>query len=82
MNVNVDRDECTGCGLCAKEYSGLFQMEDEKAAVGLVHVPRPLESAARDAANDCPAGAIHVGEARGLMLSGRSSSNSQSWIAL
>jgi ferredoxin len=81
MNANIDDDLCMGCGLCSGACEEVFRMGREKALVAGVHVPAGLEAVCRQAADDCPASAIHVGEARALMLS-HNSDSLRSWIAL
>ncbi len=62
MKVTVDKDLCTGCGLCVDECPDVFEM-DEDAGVAVVKsgdVPVDLEDSARDAAEGCPVEAILV----------------------
>ncbi len=62
MKVSVDKDTCTGCGLCVDECPDVFEMnEDEDVAVVKVsEVPADLEDSAKDAADGCPVEAISV----------------------
>jgi len=81
MNATVDRKTCSGCGTCAKQCSDVFQIVGGKAAVGVVHIPWYLESASMHVSHECPEGAIHIGEAHGLMMA-ETGSDLRSWIAL
>jgi len=60
MKVRIDADLCTGCGLCCDSVPEVFKMGDDTAQVIAPNAPANLESAVRDAANDCPAEAIIV----------------------
>ncbi|MFN3660509.1 MAG: ferredoxin [Brevinematales bacterium] len=59
MAVRIDQDTCIGCGVCESIYADLFEMQ----ADGKAHV-KPLSdydaSLAKDAADQCPVGAISV----------------------
>ncbi len=62
MKVYVDKDECTGCGLCVDECPDVFEMDEDEdvAKVKVDEVPEDLEDSARDAADGCPVEAIKV----------------------
>ncbi len=62
MKVSVDKDECTGCGLCADDCPDVFEMGDEIAEVKVDEVSPELADAAREAAENCPVEAISVEE--------------------
>ncbi len=64
MKVIVDKDTCTGCGLCVDECPDVFEMDDDEgvAVVKVTEVPSDLEDSARDAADGCPVEAISVEE--------------------
>jgi ferredoxin len=81
MNANIDKAACTGCELCVKACSDVFQMENGKAMVVASYISRNVESICRQTAKDCPSSAIHIGEATGLMLTG-GYSQKRSWLAL
>ncbi|WP_440582064.1 ferredoxin [Streptomyces flavofungini] len=62
LRIGVDRDRCTGAGMCALTAPEVF---DQDEADGLVVLLRPEpesahRGAARVAAGLCPAGAIAV----------------------
>ncbi|MBN2552614.1 MAG: ferredoxin [Spirochaetales bacterium] len=60
MKVRIDADLCTGCGLCSDSVPDVFKMGDDIAEVIVADVPANLESAVKEAADDCPAEAIIV----------------------
>ncbi|NOZ20891.1 MAG: ferredoxin [Planctomycetes bacterium] len=62
MKVDVDQEECTGCGLCADTCPDVFELGEETAAVIVDVVPEDLKEDARQAAEDCPVEAIKIVE--------------------
>jgi len=60
MKVKVDPDLCTSCELCVDDHPELFEMKDDVAVAITEEVSADMEAAARDAADNCPAGAIIV----------------------
>lgn len=62
MQVSVDQDLCTGCGLCADSCPDVFEMDDDKARVISNQVPDDLEDCSQDAADSCPSEAIILEE--------------------
>ncbi|HOA21049.1 MAG TPA: ferredoxin [Anaerolineaceae bacterium] len=63
MKVSVDKDLCIGCGVCEGIAPTLFSLENAPTAeVLLSPVPEAIQEAARQAAEDCPEGAILVEE--------------------
>jgi len=60
MNAMVDKDKCTGCGLCADICPDVFELVDDLAAVIVDEVPSAAEEACREAASNCPVEAITI----------------------
>ena len=81
MNANIDQEMCTGCGTCKKTCSDVFQMNNGKAMIIASCIPRDLESICWRTMNTCPSGAIRIGEAKGIMLTG-SGFQKRAWVAL
>ena len=62
MKVSVDKDLCTGCGLCEDTCPEVFEMDDEMAMVIVDVVPAEAEDTCREAAESCPVEAIIIEE--------------------
>ena len=62
MKARVDRDTCTGCGLCCDTCPEVFEMEDDVAKVLVDEVPAELQDKCREAAEGCPVEAIAIEE--------------------
>ncbi|MFA7158784.1 MAG: ferredoxin [Kiritimatiellia bacterium] len=62
MKAKVDKNLCTGCGLCADTCPEVFQMDDAVAKVICETVPKQAEGTCRDAADNCPVEAIALEE--------------------
>lgn len=63
MKATVDRDTCSGCGLCPEICPAVFEMDDEEiATVKTESVPPGEEDACREAAESCPVEAISIEE--------------------
>jgi ferredoxin len=60
MKNKVDPDLCTGCELCCGDHPELYEMKGDVAVAISENVSADMEEAARDAADNCPAGAISV----------------------
>lgn len=58
MKVVVDKDLCTGCGLCEDTCPEVFEIKDGIAAVKVSKVPDDLVDSCKEAADDCPVEAI------------------------
>jgi ferredoxin len=62
MKVTVD-ENCTACGLCVDTCPEVFELNDEDIAKVIVdEVPSEAEDSCREAAESCPAEAIHIEE--------------------
>ncbi len=60
MKAMVDKDKCTGCGLCADICPDVFELVDELAVVIVDEIPAEAEDCSREAAGNCPVEAITV----------------------
>jgi ferredoxin len=60
MKATVDPNTCTGCGLCTDSCPDVFEMKNGLAVAKPGEIPAGLESAAKQAAADCPVEAITV----------------------
>jgi ferredoxin len=60
MKAFVDKDTCTGCGLCCDTCPAVFEMGDDVAVVIVDEVPADSEDACREAAEGCPVEAISL----------------------
>ncbi len=62
MKVSIDKDLCTGCGLCADTVPDVFELVDDLATVKVTTIKTSLYDAVREAADDCPTEAIIIEE--------------------
>jgi ferredoxin len=62
MKVSIDKDACTGCGLCIDSCPEVFEEGEDSALVKVDIVPAGSEDRAKQAAEDCPLEAITVEE--------------------
>ena len=62
MKVEVDQDECTGCGLCEDTCPEVFELGDDTAKVKGDVVPADAEESCKQAIEDCPVEAIKIVE--------------------
>jgi ferredoxin len=60
MRVIVDRDVCTGCGLCADIWPEVFAMEGDTARVICEHLPSDAEESHREMIDNCLIDAISI----------------------
>ena len=60
MKVSIDKELCTGCGLCADSVPEVFELVDDMAVVKMKTVKDTLIDQVREAADDCPAEAIII----------------------
>ncbi|HEY1973642.1 MAG TPA: ferredoxin [Pseudonocardia sp.] len=63
MRVVVDRDKCTGLGMCEAEAPDLFELQDDGSLVILNDQPSDTQRAEAEAAVDaCPTEALSIVE--------------------
>lgn len=63
MKVSIDKELCTGCGLCADTVPEVFELSDDDiAVVKMKDVKDSLIDQVREAADDCPTEAIIIEE--------------------
>lgn len=62
MKAFVNKDLCTGCGLCCDTCPGVFEMGDDVAEVKVDEVAPEDEATCREAASNCPVEAIALKE--------------------
>ena len=63
MKVRVDAGICAGFSACLGVCPSVFELHDDGYAIARVsEVPAELEEAVREAARQCPSGAIAVSE--------------------
>jgi len=61
MKATVDKESCSGCGLCAETCPDVFEMGDgDIAKVKATPVPANAEGCAKEAAEGCPSESIKV----------------------
>jgi len=62
VKATIDKELCTGCGLCAETCPDIFELDGDLAKVKVEVVPDAAEECVQQAAEDCPASAIKVEE--------------------
>lgn len=60
MKARVDRETCTGCGLCVDTCPDIFEMEDDVAGVKVDLISDSVLESAEEAAENCPVNAITI----------------------
>lgn len=59
MKVDIDREGCIGCGVCADTCPDVFRMADDGLSE-VIAPPDGNEEAVQEAAESCPVEVIHV----------------------
>ena len=62
MVATIDKNVCTGCGLCPETCPEVFEMDGDTANVKVDVVPRKVEATCREAMEGCPVEAITIEE--------------------
>ena len=62
MKAIVDKDLCTGCGLCVDTCPEVFELEADVAVVKVDTVPDEVGGSVKEAAQNCPVEAIKIEE--------------------
>ena len=62
MKVTVDKDTCTGCGLCTDTCPEVYEMDDSVAKVKVTEVPQDVVKTCQEAADNCPVECIQIEE--------------------
>lgn len=56
----IDKNTCTGCGLCIDVCPEIFQIKDDKAIVSTDSIPDEFYDLCIDAKEQCPLEAIKI----------------------
>ena len=62
MKAIVDKDICTGCGLCVNTSPEVFELEGDVAIVKVDAIPEDAVDSAKEAEQNCPVEAIKIEE--------------------
>jgi ferredoxin len=63
MRIVVDRDKCTGLGMCEAEAPDLFEVQDDGSLLVLIEKPEEDRRAALEiAVQSCPTEALSIVE--------------------
>ncbi len=61
MKAIVDKELCSGCGLCAETCPDVFELTDDNLVkVKATPVPASAEGCTKEAAEGCPSEAIKI----------------------
>ncbi len=58
MKAKVDKNTCTGCGLCVDSCPDVFEMQGDVIYVKGDSIPEAAMQSAKEAAENCPVEAI------------------------
>ncbi len=58
MKVNVDREVCIGCGMCASTAPDVFELDDENIATVVGEITDKNHNSTVEAVENCPVDAI------------------------
>ena len=62
MKAVIDKDACTGCGLCEDTCPEVFEMQDDIVVLKVDVVPDAAVDSCKQAVEDCPSEAIKTEE--------------------
>jgi len=62
MKAIIDKETCTGCGLCVNTCPEVFELEDDVASVKGDSIPESAIESAKEAAENCPVDVITIEE--------------------
>lgn len=62
MKATVDKELCTGCGVCTDTCPEVFALDDDTARVIVNEVPEGAKDSCKEAAESCPVDAITLQE--------------------
>ena len=60
MNVSIDENICTGCGLCVDTCPDVFLMNEDVAIVNVDKITKDNEELCGEAKENCPVEAILI----------------------
>ncbi|MCB4790325.1 MAG: ferredoxin [Elusimicrobia bacterium] len=62
MKVYIDKEACTGCGLCVSTCPDVFDMDENLAVAKQRNINDKNKESVKQAAKDCPLEAIKIEE--------------------
>ncbi|MDD5772231.1 MAG: ferredoxin [bacterium] len=62
MKAKINKELCTGDGLCVETCPEVFEMDGDTARVKINKIPEIFEGKCQEAAEGCPSEAISVEE--------------------